>query len=247
MEILIKKPLWVQKTQLKSNSCHTMRDRDSSGIIIVLHGRMEFVFDEISILCENGHGIYIPEGAEYTIKSYESSENRIFNFYDEAERVPVSITVPDNCVIERLFDEAEQELFKPACSQNKVFSIFYQVLSELFDKRTYTDTGERYVRLAEDVIIKEISNPSLSCKNIAEKISVSDTYLRKLFSKCRATSPSRYILDIRMNKAHSYLSDGYSVGETAEKVGYSDIYQFSKRYKKYFGYPPIKTVRKNKL
>ncbi len=247
MGILIKKPLEVLKTQLKSGSCHIMHCRRSSGIIVVLHGRMEFVFDEISIPCEYGHGIYIPEGAEYTIRSYECSENRVFNFFDEAERVPVPIEISDTGAIERLFDETERELLKSNCSQNKVFSLFYQVLSELFDKSTYLETGEKYVRLAEDIIVKSVSDASLSCKAIAEQIIVSEVYLRKLFAKYRGVSPSRYILNIRMNKAHSYLSDGYHVGETAEMVGYSDIYQFSRVYKKYFGYSPTATAQKDKL
>ena len=247
MEILIKKPLEVLKTQLKSGSYHIMHGRRSSGIIVVLHGRMEFVFDEISIPCEYGHGIYIPEGAEYTIRSYECSENRVFNFYDEAERVPVPIEISDTGAIERLFDETERELLKSNCSQNKVFSLFYQVLSELFDKSTYLETGEKYVRLAEDIIVKSVSDASLSCRMIADRISVSEVYLRKLFAKHREISPSRYIQNIRMSKAQAYLSDGYPVGETAEMVGYSDIYQFSRVYKKHFGYSPRATAQKNKL
>lgn len=248
MEILIKKPLEVLKTQLKSGSYHIMHGRRSSGIIVVLHGRMEFVFDEISIPCEYGHGIYIPEGAEYTIRSYECSENRVFNFYDEAESVPVPIEIFDTGAIERLFDETERELLKSNCSQNKVFSLFYRLLSELFDKSPCLETGEKYVRLAEDIIVKGISDASLSCKTIADRISVSEVYLRKLFAKHREISPSRYIQNIRMSKAQAYLSDGYSVGETAEMVGYGDIYQFSRVYKKHFGYSPRDTAqKKNKL
>jgi len=43
-----------------------------------------------------------------------------------------------------------------------------------------------------------------------------------------------------MQQARLYLHERRSVSETALAVGYSDIYQFSRCYRRYYGYPPSK-------
>lgn len=43
-----------------------------------------------------------------------------------------------------------------------------------------------------------------------------------------------------MNKAKQLLSDGATVTETAESVGFSDIYYFSRAFKRYVGVAPAR-------
>lgn len=90
-------------------------------------------------------------------------------------------------------------------------------------------------------ILENISDCNLSCELIADKLSISEVYLRKLFAKHMGISPSKYIIKQRMEQARRYMIEGYSVTHTADDVGYSDIYQFSRAYKRYFGYSPSKT------
>ena len=71
----------------------------------------------------------------------------------------------------------------------------------------------------------------------AEDMSVSSFHSH--FKKITAYTPHQYIRRMRLNKAESLISqDNLNVNEVATKVGYEDASQFSKEFKKYFGYSP---------
>lgn len=243
-QIVVLNPTKALKTHVKSGSMVEMNNRPESSVIIVLRGHLEFIFSDTVIHCDKDRGIFVPEGSRYKIKCHECTESILFSFIGKHENVPFSVKGFDKKTVVNLFEETEREFLKTNKSFNKIFSLYYQVFSELLDMKSGFDKGEEYVRLAENIIIKKLADTSLSCNSVASEINVSEVYLRKLFSKYRGTSPSKYILDMRMKKARSFLSEHYPVGEASEMVGYSDIYQFSRVYKKYYGYSPAKTIKK---
>ena len=69
--------------------------------------------------------------------------------------------------------------------------------------------------------------------------------LEKSFKKHLKASPVNYRHKIRIEHAKQLLAGGYSVKETAEKVGYSDIYYFSRMFKKLSGTTPGKYAKEN--
>lgn len=74
---------------------------------------------------------------------------------------------------------------------------------------------------------------------VAEAQAVSAPYLSKLFHDRVGTSPSRYLTDLRMQKAKKLLLDSQlSIKEIAERVGYPDPFHFSKSFKNAVGMSP---------
>ena len=57
-------------------------------------------------------------------------------------------------------------------------------------------------------------------------------------------TPFRLLMDLRMKKAYEMLLEKRPIKEIASSVGYSDIYQFSRAYKRYFGYAPTEKYAK---
>ena len=58
-------------------------------------------------------------------------------------------------------------------------------------------------------------------------------------------SPITYKEYVRIDKAKSLLaSELFNITEVAEKLGYCDIYYFSKEFKKYAGVSPLKYRKK---
>ena len=53
-------------------------------------------------------------------------------------------------------------------------------------------------------------------------------------------TPFQYITHIRMNQAKILLAEGYPVGVVSSMVGYSDVYQFSRAFKRFYKYSPSK-------
>jgi AraC-like DNA-binding protein len=54
-------------------------------------------------------------------------------------------------------------------------------------------------------------------------------------------------MEVRMKKAREFLRGGYSVSDTAAMVGFSDLPNFSRKYKAYYGISPRdeKTLARN--
>ncbi len=229
----------ILRTKVECGITCTMKNRRSSGVVVPLKGCMDFVFCDTVIRCDKNHGIFLPEGFDYQIVGIETTENLLFNFKtDIPPTSPVIINITDSKMFEQIFDEAERAITSK--NQHKAFALYYQMLEEAFDKKSVKKPSERYVDEAELIILKELENNLLSCSYIASAINVSEVYLRKLFIKYRGVPMSIYIQALRMKKARAYLSEGYSVGEAGRSVGYTDIYQFSRAYKKYYGHSPTK-------
>ncbi|MEX2160955.1 MAG: substrate-binding domain-containing protein [Anaerolineales bacterium] len=79
----------------------------------------------------------------------------------------------------------------------------------------------------------------LSRREIAEGIGVSEDYLSRLFKREFRISPWEYLNRYRVFRAKALLSASHAtVGETARKVGYSDLAYFSRVFHKFTGLSP---------
>ena len=69
------------------------------------------------------------------------------------------------------------------------------------------------------------------------------SYIYRIFMKKYGVSVKEYIISTRMEHARALLLSGQSVAATAFMVGYSDEFNFSRAYKKYYGISPSRTSR----
>ena len=74
---------------------------------------------------------------------------------------------------------------------------------------------------------------------LAERVSLSPQYLCSLFKRHFGVSPIDYVIRQRLQRAQYLLrNQNLAVGEVGRLVGYDDIFQFSKLFKKRFGESP---------
>jgi len=79
----------------------------------------------------------------------------------------------------------------------------------------------------------------VSLQKLAEGVGLSIPHLCAEFRRCYGDSPINYLIGLRLKQArYLLLNHGLSVGEVASRVGYDDIYHFSKLFKKQFGVSP---------
>ncbi|WP_108061109.1 AraC family transcriptional regulator [Poseidonibacter lekithochrous] len=79
----------------------------------------------------------------------------------------------------------------------------------------------------------------LCIPNMARIEEMSTSSFHNHFKKITEHTPFQYIKKIRLSKAKDLISkENLNVNEVAQKVGYDSIPQFSREFKKYFGYPP---------
>lgn len=83
-----------------------------------------------------------------------------------------------------------------------------------------------------------------SLQEVAEACHVDSAYLCRLFKRFRRESPFQYLQNLRMNRAVDLLRNGgCSVKRTAQELGFSDPYNFSRAFKRVFGIPPANLMR----
>lgn len=112
-------------------------------------------------------------------------------------------------------------------------------LSELLENvRTGSDRDfdERVRRAAR--ILEENLEQNVRIQTLWSPLGEDYEALRKRFREVVGMSPGKYRLRWRMSLAQRLLQERHSVAAVAERLGYSDAFAFSKRFKSVMGLPP---------
>jgi len=87
--------------------------------------------------------------------------------------------------------------------------------------------------------IHDSFNTSIDITTLANEEEMSLSSYHRHFKKITSFTPLQYIKKIRLNKAKDLIeNEKLQVNDTAYKVGYISVSQFSRDFKSYFGYPP---------
>lgn len=87
----------------------------------------------------------------------------------------------------------------------------------------------------------------VTLERLAEEVYLSPAYVSRFFKKKMGQNFQDYLLEKRMERAAVLLGDArYRVGDVSELVGYSNPFNFTRAFKKYYGTTP-KDYQKEKL
>lgn len=104
-------------------------------------------------------------------------------------------------------------------------------------KSSHDYNSDVYVEHALQFIRYNYSHIKVS--DIAGFIGINRSYLTSIFKQKLNVSPQEYLVSYRMDKAERLIrTTGLSIGEIADKVGYSDPLAFSKMFKASYGLSP---------
>ncbi len=78
----------------------------------------------------------------------------------------------------------------------------------------------------------------ISVEQLASVFNVDRRYLLRLFKREFGFTMVNYLIRTRFEAACEFLRAGFAVNKTAVMCGYSDAYNFSKMFKKYYGVSP---------
>ena len=87
----------------------------------------------------------------------------------------------------------------------------------------------------------------ITVEQIADQLNINRCYFSTAFKKHIGKSPQQYLMDLRLQKAAELmLSHDYTVSAAALSVGYTDIFNFSKMFKRKYGMSPTAYADANK-
>ncbi len=125
-----------------------------------------------------------------------------------------------------------------------------QLLFEIIRRR---NNGKKEIQQETKTVVKRIcayinenyTRSTLNTSSIARHFFMNEAYLSRVFKQQTGFTITRYIYDIRMQKARLLLLSGrLNVQEVAYSVGFNDPLYFSKQFKKYSHLSPSKYKKK---
>ncbi len=118
-------------------------------------------------------------------------------------------------------------------------SSIYKLLSEICQNRKRKVRKSKYTCISSGIKLLE-QNSDQKISDIAKQCGVSECYFRRLFMEYSGQSPMDFRQHYRIEKAKQLLlsDEGLTISEIAEELNFSDVYHFSKTFKKYSGMSP---------
>ncbi len=154
--------------------------------------------------------------------------------------LPSTIRLPSASIV---FQKMIEGATKPRGCSAFLCARLWDLFTLLLEQNEGTQID--YVQYALDLIHAEYMN-LITVEAIASRLGLNRSYFSTLFKSAVGVSPKRYLFEYRMRIAAALLTeDKTSVSVTANSVGYSDIFNFSKMFKQHYGVSPAEYARVN--
>lgn len=136
-------------------------------------------------------------------------------------------------VFQRIRDRCEQDGLDP-----EIFGLTFQLLCILSRDSKDGNLSVSDYAVKAKTCLDNTYMQKVSIAQIAKSLHIDRRYLTALFSKTYGCSPQEYLTRFRLEKARDFLLLGHSVTSVASLTGFSDLCNFSRKFKAYYGYPP---------
>ena len=112
------------------------------------------------------------------------------------------------------------------------------------DIRDEVSANAEFLRLATDLIYREMKNPDFTPTMLSEELAISMSQLNKKLNAITGYPTSTYILQVKLSNAKKLLSnESKTIGEIAAECGIYDVNYFSRVFKRHTGFTPTQFRR----
>ncbi len=199
---------------------------------------------------------YMAKGLEYTVYFHDTDPGREdtvvihFQMTDPEGNDIAPVLEPIICIdqVDTAFaldmDMLADEFKKNVVCIPRVQGVIYNILASICKKQKRSTTKNKYACIRAGIELLE-QNSDMSIAQIATKCGVSECYFRRLFQEYSGESPVSFRQRHRIERAKQLLlsEENFTVSEIAQELGFSDVYHFSKTFKKHCGLSPSAFVR----
>ncbi|MBQ4155693.1 MAG: helix-turn-helix transcriptional regulator [Clostridia bacterium] len=209
------------------------------------------------LIVEKNQLAYMPKGIEYTVEFFDTAPNRtdtIVMHFDMKDIKGNDIAPADHPVlclknvdIQTSVDikEAAEEFQKSLTCIPEITALIYKIFAIVSKKRRKSTVKHKFSYIKEGIELLE-SDSNKPIDEIAKICGVSEGYFRKLFREYSGDNPIDFRQKHRIEKAKQMLLlDTFTIGEIAQELHFSDIYHFSKTFKKFVGVSPKNFLKQN--
>ena len=239
-------------TETKKWSRNFFAPRSSEALVLFTKGAIEYHFADKDIVAREGQLLLLPGVLPYSGK--QLSEEVAFYVFDfsctnpygfEIFGAPCALTLSNPEHLISIYKDAlDIWMRQPTGVTLHLKSMLYSTLHALVSEQYTEETsGNKLTSTATILayIAENIGNSELTVKHLCHTFYISESQLRRNFSKETGFTPNEYIQILRINKAKSELSYTHKpVQQISAECGFSSPYYFSNCITKHTGMSPSK-------
>ena len=263
------KVLYIFNRQFSANEQYNRHSHDFFSLIYITSGGCNYNINDNIYPVKKGNIILLNPGM-YHLRQFDDTSDEVSEFhiglsdirvYDlpfdhliETDADPVTILMKHDsdflkCLSEILVENQRNEPGSRLVLKACVMKLIVYILREThLDNIQQTDKIIEFDLYDKMKIVSSIVNyinqnywKSISLDSISQNMYLSPAYISKIFKEITGESPINYLIRTRLSKAAELLENpDLKIREISFKVGYTDVYHFSKLFKKYFNMPPTK-------
>ncbi|MBR6765935.1 MAG: AraC family transcriptional regulator [Clostridia bacterium] len=216
----------------------------------VVSGKGKYIVNDTEYAVYPGQAFLIRPGE---ITTYQADEKDPWHYVwsafdadiDKLFELPYILDIPElKAIFQKIFSEFDFSID----NQSYAIARIWEIVGCLTNN-SFTVSDSPYVTKALNIIRSQYML-DISVQSVARELGLDRSYFSNIFKKETNVSPGQFIMDCRMQKAFSLLMcEKYSVSVVAASVGYTDLFSFSRSFKKYYGVPPqrYKEIDPNEL
>lgn len=202
---------------------------------------------------EVSHRIYTEGDADYERYNMLFDEKRLpIDFY---ERIPQELNVisfEGNKTVTGAFERMDSycQKLRGEDLEGILFGIINEILiNVIISTESEKGTGVQLTPSVQGAVryIEENLCTVEGIDEICRELYISKSHLHHLFATELNTSPKKYILDRRLERAKQALASGDRATEIYSECGFGDYSSFFRAYKKRYGYSPVDTPKNDVL
>lgn len=120
----------------------------------------------------------------------------------------------------------------------KIYSLTYDLVWRLSRQGRSPKAAEGSYAAYARAYLENTYMMDVSIQSIADSLHIDRRYLTRQFTQSYGMSPQSYLMQLRMDHAFRFLEEGYSVSAASQMVGFKDLPNFSRHFKRIYGISP---------
>lgn len=215
-------------------------------IVLYTQGNGYVEANEKKFIYEAGSIGFMPRDVRHNEINIVPSKNVFIGFLygDDIEMLDCGFYKADKHISSLFFEIAEEMQFQKKDFSKMMSCKLKQLMLEII-RNTETDKTEDDFSYILNYINENLGG-DISNEQLSRMSYYSTDRFRHLFKEKTGMSPKHYIMEARLKKAQSLLTEGEkSITEISELCGFYDLAYFSKMFKKRFDSSPVQFMENN--